>query len=114
MQDYVKWRGPLFHRFLLALVEDSASVRALAEYLLTDTLASKVTSFAASTTNAHTCDCQALPHSLSIHVGSRFRPASVMLLTSIAFSKASCLLHTAAANNLTMTGQCIHLRGTLN
>lgn len=42
MQDYVKWRGPLFHRFLLALVDDSASVRALAEYLLTDTLVSKV------------------------------------------------------------------------
>lgn len=41
MQDYVKWRGPLFHRFLLALVDDSPSVRALAEYLLTDTLASK-------------------------------------------------------------------------
>ena len=41
MQDYVKWRGPLFHRFLLALVDDSSSVRALAEYLLTDTLASK-------------------------------------------------------------------------
>ena len=48
LQDYVKWRGPLFHRFLLALVDDSASVRALAEYLLTDTLASKVSSFAAS------------------------------------------------------------------
>lgn len=42
LQDYVKWRGPLFHRFLLAIVDDSASVRALAEYLLTDTLASKV------------------------------------------------------------------------
>lgn len=42
LQDYVKWRGPLFHRFLLALVDDSASVRALAEYLLTDTLVSKV------------------------------------------------------------------------
>lgn len=41
MQDYVKWRGPLFHRFLLALVDDSPSVCALAEYLLTDTLASK-------------------------------------------------------------------------
>ncbi len=40
--DYVKWRGPLFHRFLLALVDDSPSVCALAEYLLTDTLASKV------------------------------------------------------------------------
>ncbi len=44
MQDYVKWRGPLFHRFLLALVDDSPNVCALAEYLLTDTLASKVPS----------------------------------------------------------------------
>ena len=44
MQDYVKWRGPLFHRFLLALVDDSPSVCALAEYLLTDTLASKASS----------------------------------------------------------------------
>ena len=41
-QDYVKWRGPLFHRFLLALVDDSPGVRALAEFLLSDTLASKV------------------------------------------------------------------------
>ena len=42
LQDYVKWRGPLFHRFLLALVDDSPSVCSLAEYLLSDTLASKV------------------------------------------------------------------------
>lgn len=42
LQDYVKWRGPLFHRFLVALVDDSPSVCALAEYLLSDTLASKV------------------------------------------------------------------------
>ncbi len=42
LQDYVKWRGPLFHRFLLALVDESSSVCSLAEYLLTDTLASKV------------------------------------------------------------------------
>ena len=40
-QDYVKWRGPLFHRFTRALVDDSAAVRALAEYLLADTLATK-------------------------------------------------------------------------
>ncbi|KAK9813253.1 hypothetical protein WJX72_011494 [[Myrmecia] bisecta] len=40
-KDYVKWRGPLFHRFLLALVDDSPSVCALAEFLLGDTLASK-------------------------------------------------------------------------
>ncbi|KAF8073170.1 Ncapd3 [Scenedesmus sp. PABB004] len=41
MKDYVKWRGPLFHRFLLALVDPSPAVRALAEYLLRDTLATK-------------------------------------------------------------------------
>ncbi|KAF6260358.1 non-SMC mitotic condensation complex subunit 1-domain-containing protein [Scenedesmus sp. NREL 46B-D3] len=41
MKDYVKWRGPLFHRFLLALVDPSPAVRQLAEYLLRDTLAAK-------------------------------------------------------------------------
>ena len=41
-QDFVKWRGPLFQRFLLALVDQSAAVRSLAEYLLSDALASKV------------------------------------------------------------------------
>lgn len=42
LQDFVKLRGPLFHRFLLALVDDSPRVRGLAEYLLGDTLAAKV------------------------------------------------------------------------
>ncbi len=37
----MKWRGPLFHRFLLALVDDSPGVRSLAQFLLSDTLASK-------------------------------------------------------------------------
>lgn len=37
----MKWRGPLFHRFTRALVDDSGGVRALAEYLLADTLATK-------------------------------------------------------------------------
>ncbi|GBF90548.1 hypothetical protein Rsub_03119 [Raphidocelis subcapitata] len=41
MKDYVKWRGTLFHRFLLALVDPSPGVRQLAEFLLTDTLATK-------------------------------------------------------------------------
>ncbi|WIA29655.1 hypothetical protein OEZ86_012141 [Tetradesmus obliquus] len=41
MKDYVKWRGPLFHRFTLALVDPSPAVRQLAEYLLRDTLATK-------------------------------------------------------------------------
>ena len=38
----MKWRGALFHHFLLALVDEDAGVRDLAEYLLTDSLASKV------------------------------------------------------------------------
>ena len=42
LQDYVKWRGALFHHFLLALVDEDADVRGMAEYLLTDSLASKV------------------------------------------------------------------------
>ncbi|GFH23396.1 Cnd1 domain-containing protein, partial [Haematococcus lacustris] len=41
MKDYVKWRGALFHRFALALVDSCAEVRQLAEYLLGDTLATK-------------------------------------------------------------------------
>ncbi|KAF5842057.1 non-SMC mitotic condensation complex subunit 1-domain-containing protein [Dunaliella salina] len=41
MKDYVKWRGALFHRFALALVDTSPAVRNLAEYLLGDTLAVK-------------------------------------------------------------------------
>lgn len=43
MQDFVKWRGPLLHRFLLALVDDSPRIRTLADYLLSVTLAAKVT-----------------------------------------------------------------------
>ena len=41
-QDFVKWRGQLFHQFLRALVDNSGQVRALAEYLLADTLCHKV------------------------------------------------------------------------
>ena len=43
MQDFVKWRGPLLHRFLLALVDDSPRIRTMADYLLSVTLAAKVT-----------------------------------------------------------------------
>ncbi len=42
LKDYVKWRGALFHRFALALVDPSAAVRQLAEHLLVHTLATKV------------------------------------------------------------------------
>jgi hypothetical protein len=45
-KDYVKWRGPLFHRFLLALVDPCQRVAHLAEYLLTDTLATKMPNLA--------------------------------------------------------------------
>lgn len=40
-QDYVKWRGQLFHQFMRALVDDSAEVRTLANYLLADALSTK-------------------------------------------------------------------------
>jgi hypothetical protein len=42
LQDFVKWKGPLFHKFTLSLVDSSHAVRHLAEYLLADTLALKV------------------------------------------------------------------------
>ena len=41
-QDYVKWRGQLFHQFLRALVDDSHQVRSLAHHLLAEALATKV------------------------------------------------------------------------
>ena len=44
LQDYVKWRGQLFHQFMRALVDDSHEVRALANYLLADALSTKVRS----------------------------------------------------------------------
>lgn len=42
MQDFVKWRGAVFHRFTLALVDPSPDIRQLAEFLLADALATKV------------------------------------------------------------------------
>ncbi len=42
LQDYVKWRGQLFHQFMRALVDDSHEVRSLANYLLADPLSTKV------------------------------------------------------------------------
>ncbi|KXZ45555.1 hypothetical protein GPECTOR_53g141 [Gonium pectorale] len=41
LRDFVKWRGALVHRFLLALVDESPGVRQLAQYLLSDSLATK-------------------------------------------------------------------------
>ena len=32
-RDYLKWRGTLFHRFLLALVDESEKIRQLADFL---------------------------------------------------------------------------------
>ncbi|MCO5568222.1 hypothetical protein L7F22_021918 [Adiantum nelumboides] len=40
-RDYVKWRGTLFHRFLLALVDDSEKIRQLANFLFSSILKSK-------------------------------------------------------------------------
>ena len=42
VQDFVKWRGALFQKFTWSLVDDSPAVRLLAEFLLRDTLATKV------------------------------------------------------------------------
>ena len=53
-QDYVKWRGQLFHQFLRALVDDSAEVRAMAEFLLADTICNKVPT-CVSATAVFTC-----------------------------------------------------------
>ena len=39
LSDYIKTRGAMFHQLLLALVDPSPAVRALAEYLVRDTLA---------------------------------------------------------------------------
>lgn len=41
-QDFVKWRGALFHRFTVALVDSSEAIRKLANFLLADALSSKV------------------------------------------------------------------------
>ncbi len=38
----MKWRGPVLHRFVVALVDDQPQVRALGRYLLEDALATKV------------------------------------------------------------------------
>jgi condensin-2 complex subunit D3 len=40
-RDFLKWRGLLFQRFLLALVDESPHIRQLADYLLGDALATK-------------------------------------------------------------------------
>ena len=45
-KDYVKWRGPLFLRIVLALVDPSPRVAAMAEYLLSDALESKLPNLA--------------------------------------------------------------------
>ncbi|KAH9315030.1 hypothetical protein KI387_023657, partial [Taxus chinensis] len=40
-RDYVKWKGILFHRFLLALVDESEKIRQLADYLFGSILKTK-------------------------------------------------------------------------
>ncbi|KAL2628612.1 hypothetical protein R1flu_013298 [Riccia fluitans] len=37
-RDYVKWRGTLFHRFLLMLVDDSAKISELAKFVISSIL----------------------------------------------------------------------------
>jgi condensin-2 complex subunit D3 len=45
-KDYVKWRGPLFLRFMLALIDESPRIAAMAEFLLSDALDSKLPNLA--------------------------------------------------------------------
>ena len=40
-RDYLKWRGAVFHRFCLALVDESPAVRDLAQHLLSGPLAGR-------------------------------------------------------------------------
>jgi condensin-2 complex subunit D3 len=40
-RDYVKWKGMLFHRFLLALVDESEKIRQLADFLFGSILKTK-------------------------------------------------------------------------
>ena len=40
-QDFLKWRGPIFHCFLLSLVDDSKSVQSLGNFLLSTSLSQK-------------------------------------------------------------------------
>ena len=40
-RDYLKWRGPLFTRFLVLLVDPSPELARLSECLLSETVASK-------------------------------------------------------------------------
>ena len=40
-RDYVKWKGMLFHRFLLALVDESEKIRQLADFLFGSVLKTK-------------------------------------------------------------------------
>lgn len=54
----MKWRGALFQRFLLALVDESRAVRSLAEYLLADTLGSKVLPIERAFTGATMMFCE--------------------------------------------------------
>uniref|UniRef100_A0A5K0WPE4 Uncharacterized protein n=1 Tax=Nymphaea colorata TaxID=210225 RepID=A0A5K0WPE4_9MAGN len=39
-RDHVKWRAALFHRFLLALVDESQKIRTLADFLFSSFLKS--------------------------------------------------------------------------
>ncbi|QDZ17596.1 subunit D3 of condensin-2 complex [Chloropicon primus] len=40
-QDFLKWRGPIFHCFLLSLVDDSKAVQSLGNFLLSTSLSHK-------------------------------------------------------------------------
>ena len=45
-QDFLKWRGPIFHCFLLSLVDDSKNVQSLGSFLLSTSLSQKASQLA--------------------------------------------------------------------
>jgi condensin-2 complex subunit D3 len=45
-QDFLKWRGPIFHCFLLSLVDDSKTVQSLGSFLLSTSLSQKASQLA--------------------------------------------------------------------
>ena len=45
-QDFLKWRGPIFHCFVLSLVDDEISVRSLGGFLLSTSLGSTASQLA--------------------------------------------------------------------
>ncbi|KAK9845075.1 hypothetical protein WJX74_010283 [Apatococcus lobatus] len=95
LKDYVKWRGALFHHFLLALVDEDAGVRDLAEYLLTDSLASKAPLLAYNHFVETVCvlnDCQEGLHGGGLSMGSMSQTQAGQLSQSSQHGSSAMLL----------------------